>query len=130
MNMPFELGIEYGSRLFGSRRLQNKRCLILEETRYEFMKALSDLSGVDIKSHNNNPINIIRAVRDWFVETVDLRDISSPTVIWGHFTDFTYFFYNKRNAEGFTDEDLKMMPVAEYINYIRKWISDWKITNR
>lgn len=121
--MPFELGIEYGSRLFGSPRLRNKKCLILEETRYEYVKALSDLAGVDIKSHNNNPIHIVRAVRDWFVETVDLRDISSSTVIWGYFTDFTCYFYNIRILGGFTDEDLKMMPIAEYINYIGKWIN-------
>src|ERR1700674_1442360 len=29
MNMPFELGIEYGCRLFGSPRLRCKKCLVL-----------------------------------------------------------------------------------------------------
>lgn len=118
MNMPFELGIEYGSRLFGSRRLQSKRCLILEEDRYEFMKALSDLAGVDIKNHNNVPVEMVRVVRNWFVETVGLHQVASPTIIWQKFNKFTKVFHDIRKSEGFTDADLNMMPVTEYITYI------------
>src|SRR5215467_13214022 len=47
MNMPFELGIEYGCRYFASDHLGTKRCLILERARHDYIKALSDLSGVD-----------------------------------------------------------------------------------
>ena len=126
MNMPFELGVEYGSRLFGPSQMKDKRCLILEKARYEFMKALSDLSGVDIKSHANEPDEVVRAVRDWFVETVGLRGIPSPTVIWYRFTDFTSDFYDARAAEGFTDEDLNMMPVPEYIDFIKEWVAENK----
>lgn len=124
MNMPFELGIEYGSRLFGPPPLNDKKCLILEVKRYDFMKALSDLSGVDIKNHSNEPDEVVRAVRNWFVETVGLRNVSGPTAIWYQFTDFTSDFYDARLAEGFTNEDLNMMPVAEYIEFIRQWVAD------
>jgi hypothetical protein len=55
MNMPFELGIEYGCRHFASNHPRRKRCLILEKSRYDYINALSDLSGVDIKSHQNKP---------------------------------------------------------------------------
>jgi len=124
MNMPFELGVEYGSRLFGPSFMGEKRCLILEKQRYDFMKALSDLSGFDVKNHANEPDEVVRAVRDWFVETVELRGIASPTVIWYRFTDFASDFYDARLAEGFTDEDLNMMPVPEYMDFIREWVAD------
>lgn len=123
MNMPFELGIEYGSRLFGPAPMAGKKCLILEKGQYDFMKALSDLSGVDIKSHANEPDKVVRAIRNWFVETVGLRHVSSPKVIWYKFTDFTDAFYDAREAEGFTNEDLNMMPVPEYIDFIKDWIT-------
>jgi hypothetical protein len=126
MNMPFELGIEYGSRLFGSAPLDRKKCLILEKGQYDFMRALSDLSGVDIKSHANEPDEVVRAVRNWFVETVGLRRVASPKVIWYTFTDFADAFYDARMAEGFTDEDLNMMPVPEYIDFIRDWVAENK----
>lgn len=126
MNMPFELGIEYGSRLFGTAPMDVKKCLILEKGRYDFMKALSDLSGVDIKNHEDEPEEIVRAVRNWFVETVGLRGVASPTIIWYKFTDFTSDFHDAREEEGFTGDDLDMMPVPEYVDFIRDWVADNK----
>ena len=38
MNMPFELGVDYGTRLHGSSRMRTKKFLILETNRYEFKK--------------------------------------------------------------------------------------------
>ncbi len=31
-------------------------------------------------------------------------------------------FYQKREAEGFRDKDLQMMPVPEYIGFIEEWV--------
>ncbi len=122
MNMPFELGIEYGGRVFSKGRLAKKRCLILEKARFDYMKALSDLSGVDIKSHGNDPIGIIRAVRNWFVETVGLQGVASAASIWSRFNDFMWDFHNRRAEENFSDDDLSFMPVPEFINFIRQWV--------
>jgi hypothetical protein len=126
MNMPFELGIDYGSRYFGGKNLTAKKLLILERDKYEFQKALSDLSGVDIKKHNNEPNEVVRAVRNWFVETASLRRAPSPTVVWYKFNDFASDFYDARKEEGFSDKDLNMMPVPEYIDFISQWVSAQK----
>lgn len=124
LNMAFELGIEYGIRHLSLKgRFKTKRCLILGQERYTFMKALSDLSGVDIKNHKNDPVLLIRELRNWFVETVGLTRTGSPTVIWYNFNDFMRDCYDKRKSEGFTDEDVKMMPVPEFISFIRDWLS-------
>jgi hypothetical protein len=124
MNMPFELGVEYGCRLFGSAALRNKKSLVLEKDEHEFQKAVSDLSGIDIKRHGNEPADLVRAVRDWFVETVGLRRIRSASAIWFRFNDFTEAFYDARVADGFTDEDLSMMPIPEYVDFIRGWVAE------
>jgi hypothetical protein len=124
MNMPFELGIDYGSRRFGDAALQTKRCLILGSAQYDYQKALSDLSGVDIKSHQDRPDAIARAVRDWFFETVNVRPAPSANELWYAFNDFTSAVYDARAHEGFTDEDLDMMPPPEYIDFIRRWRED------
>ncbi|MBI4774520.1 MAG: hypothetical protein HY788_10130 [Deltaproteobacteria bacterium] len=88
------------------------------------MKALSDLSGVDIKNHNNDPKEVVRCVRNWFLETVGVKNIAGPAVIWYRFTDFTSDFFDTRKKEGFADDDLNMMPVPEYLDFIRSWISE------
>jgi hypothetical protein len=122
LNMPFELGIDYGCRRFASNHLKNKKCLILERGTVDYRKALSDVSGVDIKNHDNDPPKMVRAIRNWFIETVGLKEAAGPTAIWNKFNDFTSDFYTRRQAEGFSDEDLDMMPVREYTDFIKKWI--------
>lgn len=122
LNMPFELGIDYGSRRFASNHLRNKRFLILEERAYDYRRALSDISGLDIKNHGKDPTRVVQAVRNWFVETVGLRDIEGPTAIWYRFNDFTSDFNARRLAEGFTKADLNIMPIPEYLRFIKSWI--------
>lgn len=122
-NLPFELGIDRGAQLFGTKRMRTKCCLMLERDQHDFRIALSDLAGVDIKSHQDEPVQIVRAVRDWFVETVGLRSVASATQVWYRFTEFASDFYDARMADGYSDDDLNMMPVPEYLDFIRSWSS-------
>jgi hypothetical protein len=121
--MPFELGIDYGCRRVSTNRLRNKKSLILEKRLQDIKKALSDLAGVDIKNHNNNPAKIPQVVQHWFIETVGLTEADSPSTIWDRFNEFTYDFYLKRKAEGYSKDDLRIMPTPQYIRYIRNWIA-------
>jgi hypothetical protein len=67
-NMPMELGLHLGARILGSGRHRRKRALILDAERHRYDRALSDISGQDIESHENNPDQAIRRVRDWLSE--------------------------------------------------------------
>lgn len=122
-NLPFELGIDRGAQLYGSAHLRRKRILVLEAAQYDYKRALSDFSGADIKHHRNDPPAIVRAVRDWFVETVGVDDAPSATALWYRFTDFASAFYDSRKASGFSDDDLNFMPVPEYVRAISKWVA-------
>jgi hypothetical protein len=126
INMPFELGIDYGCRRIANNYLSKKRSLIFESRRYDIQKAFSDLNGVDIKSHNNNPAQAVQALQHWLIETVGLSHVDSPSVIWDNFTDFHYNLYRRRQAHGYTKNDLKMMPVPQYIRFITQWIASYR----
>jgi hypothetical protein len=67
-NMPMELGIHLGARLFGTGRHRRKRALILEAESHRYDAALSDISGQDIEVHANDPAEAIRRVRNWLSE--------------------------------------------------------------
>ncbi len=123
MNMPFELGVDYGTRLHGSSRMRTKKFLILETNRYEFQKAISDISGFDIKAHRDQPERIVRVSREWFVETVGLRGLPGPSALWYRFNDFTGDFWRKRLAEGFTKDEVNEMPIPEYLSFLGKWVA-------
>ena len=58
-NLPFELGLDRGAQLFGAVRQRTKRCLLLESQRFDYQRALSDLSGVDIKHHGDDPAEMV-----------------------------------------------------------------------
>lgn len=64
-NMPMELGIHLGARLFGEGRHRRKRALILEAQPHRYDAALSDISGQDIAVHGNEPDQAIACVRNW-----------------------------------------------------------------
>ena len=123
LNMPFELGIDYGCRRIATNHLRSKRSLILEKKRYDLQKALSDLNGVDIKSHNNDPERTVRALQHWLIETVGLSEIDSPSVLWEKFNKFNEAFYVRRKPPGYSKNDLKMMPIPQYIRFITQWIN-------
>lgn len=67
-NMPLELGLHLGARLFGTGRHRRKRALILEARSHRYDAALSDISGQDIEVHSNDPNEAIRCVRNWLSE--------------------------------------------------------------
>jgi len=123
LNMPFELGIDYGCRRASVSYLNGKKCLILEKSRFDIKKALSDLAGIDIKNHDNKPSKTVQVLQHWFIETVGLDDdVPSPSALWDKFNEFSYDFYERRKSEGYSKDDLRMMPVPQYIRFIKRWI--------
>ena len=122
LNLSFELGIDFGCRLFNVGNTHNKIFLILEKEKYLFRSALSDISGVDIKSHDNNPEELIRQIRNWFVEN-ELKTAKSASTIWDDFNQFMADFFQQRKNEGFSDRDLQMMPIPEFVDFVEKWLN-------
>jgi hypothetical protein len=70
----------------------------------------------------NDPEKAVLALRNWFVETVQLKRASSGSAIWEEFVQFRWDFYAERKRDGFSKQDLKTMPVREYIAAIRHWL--------
>lgn len=121
LNMPFELGLDFGSKKYGA--LKYSKCiLVLSKERYQYQRALSDLAGCDIKHHNNEPMELIQAVREWFVENTSSRTLPGPTAIWNRFNDFMYDLYLKCEALGFSEDDFERLTFAEFITYSKEWI--------
>ena len=121
LNMPFELGLDFGSKRYGAR-FTRKKLLILAKERHHYQRALSDLSGCDIKYHENEPMNLIRDVRDWFTETVTRKSLPGPTIIWNNFNDFMYYLHQRCSVLGFSEDDFERLTFAEFIRQVHRWI--------
>lgn len=123
MNMPFELGMDFGCKKFRDQPWSEKRILILEKERYRYQAALSDLSGSDIKNHDDEPIKVTKAVRDWFI-TEELGTGPSHTKIWYAFNDFSADLEEKLLAEGHDKKDFGEVPISEVMTYMVNWFDE------
>ncbi|BBK35573.1 hypothetical protein STAQ_06510 [Allostella sp. ATCC 35155] len=122
LNMPFELGLDVGCRIFGNGRFAEKRCLIPEAERYRYQAAISDLSNSDIAVHANNPLTVLTEVRHWLAGEAGIR-APGPSTLWGRFTDFMADNYDALTARGFSPRDIENLPIRELLPCIREWIS-------
>ena len=118
-NMPFELGIDIGSREHGQDELKTKRCLVLEKERYRYQKVLSDIAGNDIKAHDNEPLLIVRAVRNWFAEN-SVFGLASHNRIWDAYNEFLFKLSEEAKRLGYEDGDYSDLPITEYIYLITR----------
>ena len=119
MNMPFELGIDYGCQKLKGGKWAKKKILILEKERYRFQKAISDLSGSDIKNHDDNVDKAVCSVRDWLV-TEELKRGDSGGKVWDNFNDFQAYLYDEV-VEKDGHESVDEVPIPEVIHHIENW---------
>ena len=120
MNMPFELGIDYGCKHMKGGKWSDKRILVLDTSQYRYQAALSDLAGSDIRSHNNDAKTAIREVRDWLV-TESLGTGPSFRALWSDFNYFNAFLADRLEEIGSEPEDIDEMPVPEVMHYMEEW---------
>lgn len=87
-NMPFEAGLFYGCKEFGTGRHKNKRILVLDSEPYRYLKVLSDLAGQDAQWHHNKPEKVIEKVRNWLRTSSNLQGMPGGTKIWRRYQQF------------------------------------------
>jgi hypothetical protein len=121
MNMPFELGIDYGCQKLKGGKWGQKKILIMEKERYRFQKAISDLSGSDIKNHDDRVDKAIAAVRDWFV-TEELKRGDSGNKVWDGFNDFQAYLYDEV-VEKDGHDSIDDVQVSEIVHHMENWFS-------
>ena len=119
-NMPFELGLDFGAKFFGSAGLRRKRFLILEKGRYRYQRVLSDISGNDIAAHRNEPEKLVRGVRQWIRSEIS-KDVPGPTRLWVRLNEFYRYFVTATSNSGYTSEDREEMGTTEFIDWVNAW---------
>ncbi len=123
LNMPFELGIDYGSRQFGGTEFAEKSILVLEEKSYATQRALSDLAGCDVQSHGGDVAKAVLKVRNWFA-TQSSAKIDGAELIVAKFTEFETALYEQLKARGFSDDEVRNHQTAERLEAMRQWFID------
>ncbi len=126
-NMPFELGLDIGCKYYGGSPFSKKRFIVLEKTRHYYKKVLSDISGQDIKSHNNNPKILISRIRDWFSDNDGRKNLPGGSEIWIVYNQFISDLYLKLKDKSYSDKDIREIPIGDFIKFARIWIRTFKL---
>ena len=87
-NMPFELGMFYGLYFYGRKKKGKPNGVILEKESYGYQKYISDLNGVDVKAHHDDPHIAINKIRDWFFADNRSNDIPDSIQIIYEYDQF------------------------------------------
>lgn len=124
MNMPFELGIDYGLRKSGNISLSRKQFLILEANKYDYMKAISDINGFDIKVHSNDTEKIFDCLYTWLSETLKISKQDPPLKIFYDFIDFNASLFKEKVGQFGSDKlatnYIEKISIPEYIQEIQE----------
>lgn len=125
LNMPFELGIDHGCARFGTGQMAEKAILILEHTRYDYQKGISDISGWDIEAHSGDHIKAVRAVRNWLVRHAGAHPLG-PAKIQGDYLTFQEWYWERELSFGSSDDDIKAYPTVHVIEAMHEWVASGK----
>ncbi len=80
-NMPLELGVFIGAKRYGDKTQKVKKSIILDCEPYRYRAFISDISGQDIQSHNNDSEQAITRIRNWLNTSSGRRTIPGGRAI-------------------------------------------------
>jgi hypothetical protein len=121
MNMPFELGVDYGARRFGANALPEKTILIIEENQYDYQRTLSDISGWDIHFHSGDHIKAVRHVRSWLVRHANAEAVG-PSRILSNYITFQEWYWERELDRGASEDDIKEYPTIQMVTAMQEWV--------
>ena len=121
LNMPFELGIDFGCRHYGSQPLNKKALLILEEKPYRYQAAISDLAGCDIKAHGADYAVVVRKIRNWLMDQGGFERVGAAQIL-AEYEDFQEWYYDRQLAAGFSDDDIQDYSTTELMSAMFEWL--------
>lgn len=119
-NMPFELGIFFGAKHFGSTQQKRKNALILEREKYTYQQYISDLSGIDTKAHNNDPATALKRVHSWLNTASRRKTIPGEKALLTHFEKFVLALPDLAAETGYTIDNL---PFLNLLDIIQEWVA-------
>lgn len=118
-NMPFELGLFLACKRFGAEAQHTKRALVLDSDLYRYRQFLSDISGQDIRAHQNEPSTAIRAVRDWLQGASRKKDLPGAARVISLYQSYCDELPEMCQLAGFEADRLTYI---DTVNLMQKWL--------
>jgi hypothetical protein len=105
-NMPFELGLFFGAHRFGDVVQQRKNALIFDVARFRYQEFISDLNGVDVKAHHNDPVIVIQKLRNWLSTASGKKPMIGYNIIMAEYKELSERYSTILKRLGFNDDNI------------------------
>lgn len=120
-NMPLELGVFIGAKKYGNSQQKSKNILVLDKEPYRYQSFISDISGHDIRSHNNSPERLIKHVRDWLNHASGRKTIPGGKKILKRYEEFLKDFPKIAEA---VELEMDEVTYNDYSNFVSVWLRE------
>lgn len=118
-NMPLELGLFLGAKVFQQDRKKHKRCLIFDTERHRYQKFVSDIAGQDIRMHGNNPDQAMVETRQWLAG-YSKHPLPGPETLKTTYAEFSAQLPAILKKLGLAANDLTF---TEYVKVAGEWLN-------
>jgi hypothetical protein len=130
LNMAFELGLYVSCQTFGGKKHTDKDFLILDVNPNEFRHYLSDISGIDLVAHNEEPLIALSNVNLWLGQkriemSGNHRNYIGSKSISDFYTEFTKHFPTLCVE---SKADINNLAYHEYKYIASRWLKKKKQT--
>lgn len=87
-NMPLELGFFLGAKRYGDENQRRKICMVQDREKYRYQKFISDLAGMDVKSHDDKEEKVIQNVYSFLTTNTRKRTIPAKKRLLNSYKSF------------------------------------------
>lgn len=119
LNMPFELGVDYGLSKCDPDTSTSKSLLIIAADKFLYQAALSDIAGWDIRAHSSDPQEAISQVRAWLQHHGLTKQPTSR--IKGAYLSFQEWDYERLLNDGWSESDIQRRETSELLEAMKAW---------
>ena len=112
-NMPLELGLFLGASKFGGKMQRQKKTLIFDRAAYRYQTFISDISGQDIHTHNDELGQLIEQVASWLRDEAKDFRVPGGRAIAGEFIEFSAKLPNIANSKRLERDELTFKDLNE-----------------
>ena len=93
---------------------------MLEEQRYRYQAAISDLAGSDIEAHHGKYQIAVRKVRNWLANMPAFEGVGGAGVL-ADYEDFQRWHEVRQRNRGFSDDDIQDYSTSELLRAMIDW---------
>jgi hypothetical protein len=120
LNMPFELGIDYGFKKGTRGILSQKKMLVMESSQRDYLASISDIRAWDIRYHSGQYRKAMKIARDWLVSEAAAPQ-RSFSELEGKYVGFQEWRLEKGLSDGFSEEEILTYPTFEVVRSMKEW---------